>query len=373
MTSIAATTSAPNTAASQATATRAPQGASTAAQPSNADVAAAQAQLDAPDPTYPALTALHVGLLQAMGTPATKIAEIAARKPDAAWLDSYIQDEIMQNPEGWDDYVGNPRGTARAGLAKVLPDAVLPAPGSGVGTMPSDSSRIPGITTPLLDPGATPTRGKASDSEKLVRNVVWGAVAVGVGVLAWKFMKGHGAAAVAKEGAEAIGGGGATAAKGGIVNGIKNIFRGGGAKAGAAELLGAGAGGTIAAGGNIASMGMSTTARAANHMLQVAIKADNPVMFNRAVTLGAFAEGGAERAATVMSILTGAGPVNGHVAAAGFGAAAVNVSVKEAADIALNALRVEATHVAAAAPQAAASGAEVAAMTTLAAIQRIVT
>jgi hypothetical protein len=55
----------------------------------------------------------------------------------------------MQNPEGWDDYVGNPQGTARAGLLQLIPTLQLPPAGS-VGTGPVTVS--PTINTP---PGGT--------------------------------------------------------------------------------------------------------------------------------------------------------------------------------------------------------------------------
>ncbi len=156
--------------------------------------------LDQPHPQYPQLIQSHVAVLQAIGTPANVIAQLAATSPAADYLDRYIQGEIMQNPEGWDAYVGNPAGTARAGLKKLMPNTPLPAPGQGTpGVMPDggrvDGINVPGITQPLVGP-------QQSSGEALVKGLVFTAAAVGVGLLAWKFIKNRN---VAKEAVQIIG------------------------------------------------------------------------------------------------------------------------------------------------------------------------
>ena len=148
--------------------------------------------LDQPHPTYPTLTQSHVAVLQAIGTPESVIAQLAATQPAAEYLDRYIQGEIMQNPEGWDAYVGNPTGTARAGLTQLVPNIQLPAPGAGTPGQLPDGSRVdginvPGVTQPLVSP-------QANAGEGIVKGIVIAAAVVGVGLLAWKFMKGRNAA-----------------------------------------------------------------------------------------------------------------------------------------------------------------------------------
>ena len=148
--------------------------------------------LDAPHPTYPTLIQSHVAVLQAIGTPEHVIAQLAATQPAADYLDRYIQGEIMQNPEGWDSYVGNPAGTARAGLQQLVPNIQLPAPGTGTpGVMPDggrvDGINVPGITQPLIGP-------QQGSGEGIIKGVVIAAAVAGVGLLAWKFFQGRNAA-----------------------------------------------------------------------------------------------------------------------------------------------------------------------------------
>lgn len=191
--------------------------------------------LDQPHPTYPTLIQSHVAVLQAIGTPEAIIASIAGQQPDAAYLDRYIQGEIMQNPEGWDDVVGSPRGTARAGLQQL---GIQPAP-AGAGTpgyLPDGSTvsgiNVPGLSTPLLAPSGAP----ATDGNGLVKGIVLAAAAVGVGVLGWKLLGSKGSKDPAKLAAQAFSAGAvgeAAAAGGGALGSLQHMGR---------QLMEAGAG-----------------------------------------------------------------------------------------------------------------------------------
>ncbi|MBC7461979.1 MAG: hypothetical protein H7287_11505 [Thermoleophilia bacterium] len=316
----------PTTARQPAAATNA--GAATGGAGTAPDTTAAQAQLTQPDPTYPALTALHVAVLQAIGTPPAAISEIAARKPDAAWLDSYLQNEIMQNPEGWDQFVGNPAGTARAGLTKLFPSVQLPAPGAGVGAMPSDSGSIPGITTPLLDPGATPVATKASEGEGIVKALVIGAVVVGGGLLAWKFFHGRGASAGRDVGAAVndivTGSGGVQ----GLAGKAKNAFGlMGGGRANQAVLSGVEGAAQLGAAGNLG--------RNAQALLVDAVKAGDPRAIRNAMTLGLLGGGatlgaGATTAfeATAHAVMSGLGPADNTIMSLGYASAATGIGME---------------------------------------------
>ena len=177
--------------------------------------------LDQPHPQYLSLIQSHVAVLQAIGTPESVIAQINAGQPQAEYMDRYIQGEIMQNPEGWDDLVGNPRGTARAGLQQLAPTLQLPAPGMGHPGYLDDGSpvsgvAIPGVSTPITtQPMLDPTTGMPTDGG-MVKGLAIAAAVVGVGLLAWKFMKGKGGGDTAKEAQQIMGmaSGGATGASG---------------------------------------------------------------------------------------------------------------------------------------------------------------
>ncbi|MCW2926288.1 MAG: hypothetical protein JWM86_256 [Thermoleophilia bacterium] len=220
--------------------------------------------LDQPHPQYPGLIQSHVAVLQAIGTPPQVLVQLNAERPQAEYLERYIQGEIMQNPEGWDAAVGNPAGTARAGLQKLMPGVQLPAVGAGnPGTMPDGTSatglNVPGVA--ITQPNGEQT---GISGETVVKGLFWGAVAAGVGFLGWKFLKGRSAAKALEAGAAAgaanlgnvgaagaLAGGGALGAAGaagaagahggdllGRLGGLNDMFRtlgGGAAAAGGAE------------------------------------------------------------------------------------------------------------------------------------------
>lgn len=168
-------------------------GSTTLPEASAADFDTSPTPLDKPDATYPSLTMSHVAVLQAIGTPAAVIQGLAVQQPQAEYLDRYIQGEVMQNPEGWDDYVGNPHGTARAGLQQLMPNVQLPAPGGGTPGYMADGSpvsgiNVPGLSTPLLNP--TTGAPQAGGGEGLVKGLVVAAAVVGVGLIGWKVFKG---------------------------------------------------------------------------------------------------------------------------------------------------------------------------------------
>ncbi len=178
--------------------------------------------LDQPHPQYPALIQSHVAVLQAIGTPETYIAQINDGQPQAEYLDRYIQGEIMQDPEGWDAVVGNQPGTARAGLQQLMPNVQLPAPGQGnPGYLPDGSPvsgvAIPGVSTPISSgPMLDPTTGMPNGSGLMTGLAIAGVVA-GIGLIAWKVMKGRGGGDAAKEAQQIMGlaGGGAGGVGGG--------------------------------------------------------------------------------------------------------------------------------------------------------------
>lgn len=195
--------------------------------------------LDQPHPQYPSLIQSHVAVLQAIGTPESFIAQLAATQPAADYLDRYIQGEIAQNPEGWDSFVGNPAGTARAGLQQLgfpLAPVGQGTPGITLDGGRVDGINVPGVTTPLVGP-------QQSSGEGLIKGIVIAATAVGVGLLAWKFIKNRNPASDA---AKLLGGAdeakgllaGAAAGEGDV--GLRSLVDaiGGGVKGGASGWLG---------------------------------------------------------------------------------------------------------------------------------------
>ncbi|MEO6867596.1 MAG: hypothetical protein ABI200_06205 [Gaiellales bacterium] len=251
------------------------------------------AVLDEPHPQYPGLIQSHVALLQAIGTPEMVIAVLNQEQPDAAYLDRYLQGEVMQNPEGWDDYVGNPRGTTRAGLQRLMPGVQLPGVGAGNPGYLNDGStvsgiNIPGVSTPMIASTGQPA---ASEAESLIKGIVITAAAVGVGLLTWKFVKNRKAVAdVAKSVAQpAVSGGG----------GAESV-----------NLL-----------GKLRAFGSSAASRA-----------PDAATVGKQLTLDAFAAGGSSAAATVDSIAKGLGPANGYINSAGLSATAFDIPIKQAID-----------------------------------------
>jgi hypothetical protein len=265
--------------------------------------------LDQPHPQYPTLIQSHVAVLQAIGTPEAIIQQLAASQPPADYMDRYIQGEIMQNPEGWDAYTGNPTGTTRAGLQALIPGIQLPAPGAGSpGYMPDgsrvDGINVPGITTPLIGGAPGTPRGSVSEGEGLIKGLVIAAAVVGAGLLAWKFMKGRGAGKETEQAAGLIMGGGAGGQGGGLGNltALVDKLKGSGLRGD--ELLDVQR--TLSlqtvAGGGIGGLGSA---------------------------------GGAATAATIESIFRGQGAANGFINSAGASAVAFNMSMPSAIEAAL--------------------------------------
>jgi len=257
--------------------------------------------LDQPDATYPQLITSHVAVLQAIGTPEAVIAQLAATQPQAEYLDRYIQGEILQNPEGWDAFVGNPEGTARAGLTQLgIP---VPAPGTGTaGYMPDGSPvsgiQAPGLSSPLLDPT---TGGPADQGGGLFGGfggLIAAAGVVGVGLLGWKFMKNRSAATeVASSLSGAMAAGGGEAAGGG--SSVLTAF----------EELGK----KIAGGGDDAARALESA--------------------RTGTSLAMAAEGGtaaAQTAATMDAILAGRGVSNGFIESAGVAAGSFGMKMETA-------------------------------------------
>lgn len=267
--------------------------------------------LDKPHPQYPALIQSHVAVLQAIGTPEHVIAQLAATQPQAEYLDRYIQGEIMQNPEGWDTFVGNvdvagnPTGRARAGLQQIAPNVQLPAPGAGTpGYMPDGSPvsgvNVPGLTTPLLGSGGAPPQA-AGEGEGLVKGLVLAAAAVGVGLLAWKVVKGGGGSKDAEQ--------------------LRALTQNGGA---------AGADGLEKLVAMVSSKGDKVDDLAS---LQRTLSMQS-VVGGGSGLLGGGA-GGVATAASLESIMRGHGAANGFINSAGASAVAFNMSMPQALEAAL--------------------------------------
>lgn len=267
--------------------------------------------LDQPDSQYPTLIASHVAVLKAIGTPEAVIAELAAQQPQAEWVDRYIQGEIMQNPEGWDAFVGNPTGTARAGLQALAPGIQLPAPGTGnAGYMPDGSPvsgiNVPGLSTPMLDP----TTGQPqSTGSWLMPALMVGAAAIG-GFFLWRQFKNRNAATdVARQGIQALAGGGADDA---------------------AKLAAAGVGGANKA-GMIEHMG--------RQLMTAGVEAKDMGLVQRGMSLGVFGGGatggGSAAAATAESIMNGMGAANGFINSAGISALHFDMPMGQAINAAL--------------------------------------
>jgi hypothetical protein len=275
--------------------------------------------LDQPDAQYPTLIQAHVAVLKAIGTPEAVIGQLAASQPQAEWLDRYIQGEIMQNPEAWDSYVGDPAvaqprpaGTARAGLQALIPGVQLPAPGAGnPGYMPDGSAvsgiNVPGLSTPLLDPTTGQPQGGSS---WLMPALMIGAAAIG-GFFLWRHFKNKNAATdLAKQGVQALTGGGADALAGG-----------------AARLPGT----TSGFGSTIEHMG--------RQLMGAGLEANDLSLVNRGMSLGVFGAGatggGAAAAATVESINAGMGAANGFINSAGISALHFDMPMNQAINAAL--------------------------------------
>lgn len=265
--------------------------------------------LDQPHPQYPSLIQSHVAVLQAIGTPESVIAQLAATQPAADFLDRYIQGEIMQNPEGWDAFVGTPAGTARAGLQRL---GIQPAPvGQGTPGITPDGGRVdginvPGVTTPLVGP-------QQSSGEGLIQGLVIAAAAVGVGLLAWKFIKNRNPASDA---AKLLGNDQAKGMLAGIAAGEGNA-----GSQGLRNLVDAMKGSGAAGGwfGQADEMGA-----ASQRLLSL-----------QAVAGGGTGAGGAATAATMESILRGHGAANGFLNSVGASAVALNMSMPVAIEGAL--------------------------------------
>jgi hypothetical protein len=268
--------------------------------------------LDQPHPQYPSLIQSHVAVLQAIGTPESVIAQLAASQPSAEYIDRYIQGEIVQNPEGWDQFVGNPAGTARAGLQQ-LGFTMAPVGQGTPGITPDggrvDGINVPGVTTPLVGP-------QQSSGEGLIKGIVIAAAVAGVGLLAWKFMKGRNAAK------DAVGLLGASdpAAKGLVAN----LAGGEGAagRQGLMNLLEVVKDGAKSGGGWFGKADDAGTA--AQRLLSM-----------QAIVGGGTGSGGWATAAALESVQHGLGVSNGFIDAAGNSALKYNMSMPLAIEAAL--------------------------------------
>lgn len=169
-------------------------GATTLPAASASDFATADNPLSQPDSTYPSLELSHVAVFRAIGTPEDMLAQLASEQPDAATIDAYIMDEIMQNPEAWDQRTGQPTGTARAGLTQLMPGQPL-----------GGTARASGVAPPAIFTPTTGTQG-TSGGGGLVTKLLVGAGVVGVGAGAFFLGRKNAAAKAAEAGAQALNG-----------------------------------------------------------------------------------------------------------------------------------------------------------------------
>lgn len=160
------------------------------------------ANLDGPDATYPTLTSAHVMLLKAVGTPPEIISQFAAQNVTSSTMDQWIQSELMQAPEKWDELCGNTVGTARAGLQQLMPNVQLPAPGAGNPTQPTTSG-IPSIS---VSPDSV-TIAKEDGMNDLMKGLVIAGGLALAGFVGYKFFKGRGAKQAAAAAGQIAGGG----------------------------------------------------------------------------------------------------------------------------------------------------------------------
>jgi hypothetical protein len=274
--------------------------------------------LSKPHSTYSNLINSHVLVLQVMGTPEPKIAEINAMIPDPTWLDSYIQDRIFANPEGWDSYVGNPQGTARAGLQS----AGMQLPAAGTTPMASDSQI--GATNGQLDVpessgifGPNMETGPGTEAEGTVKGMVWAGLGLGAGLIGWKFLKGRGGSL------GGIMGGGDDAARA-----ARSLMGGGGAAGVGVSGGGAGVAPQLSLVDDLVGpgMGRNITSRLGDELLQSASTHGT----RRGAVMSVLGERGGEEAATVHSILSGTGPAHGLTTQANLLAMNANIPFDDA-------------------------------------------
>lgn len=206
--------------------------------------------LDAPDATYPQLTTAHVAVLRAVKTPEQVIAQLASGAPSSQEMDAWIQSELMQAPEAWDELVGNPSGTARAGLQQLIPGIQLPAPGAGNPQLPGVGSPQAGSTQPGVAPG-TSTSYENGQNDLMKNMVLAGGVGV-AGFLGYRFLKGRAARNAAQAAAAAsVGGSSSASAATGVADAAARTL---GMTASAAADAGAGAGAVMGGGLDLTSM-----------------------------------------------------------------------------------------------------------------------
>lgn len=287
-----------------------------------ADFASSPTPLDQPDATYKSLLTSHVAFMRAAGAPEAVIGDFANRYPQAEELDLWLQGELMQNLEGWDQQWGNQPGTARAGLTQAFPGIQLPAPQQGTPGLTADGRNVSGINVPGV---TTPTNGTLvppGQEGKAMMGIV-AAVVLGAGALiGYKVLKN-------KKAPQALAGafGGAAGGAAGIgagANGWLGRFGAGGGQ----ELAGLAA---FGGGGNVfARMGDAFGAHGVQAGDAGAIH--KAVLFNALGAGHAGAQtGGAAGAAAADLIGRGLLPTDGRLAAIGNAALLYNTSFDTAA------------------------------------------
>jgi hypothetical protein len=246
--------------------------------------------LDQPDQQYPSLIAAHVAVLRAVGTPEAIIQQFNDAQPQAEYMERWIQGELMQNPEMWDQSVGNPTGTARAALQQLLPQVTLPAPGQGHPGYLDDgspvsgiASGIPGVSQPVTtQPILNPTTGQVQGGGGLMKGLLIAGAVAGVGLIGWKLLH-RGGGDAAKTAAEAF------------ASGANATATGGGGLGGSIEAMG-------------------------RQLMGAGVEAKDIAMVHSGMSLGVLGAGGSTaeataKAATSWGVLQGLAPGEGNVMA----------------------------------------------------------
>lgn len=298
---------APTSTYTPATTVSTPTGSTVLPGANSTDFAQSPTPLDEKDATYPTLITSHVATLRAAGTPEAFISQLAASTPTAQDLDEYIQSDIFAVPESWDANVGNPAGTARAGLEQLIPgfSQKYPAPAGTPVVLPQAT-----ITT---TPGAEPGFG----FESMVMGVLAGGLGVAGVVVGAKLFKNH---RLAKAGGEAA---------------LQ-------AAAGPKGVVGASAGADVQA-----LLPPNASTRTGEDLVRTGKESSDPKAFRIGSSLTAAGsrpdlDEGTHLAASTDSALRGLGFADGELTSLNFAALNANIPIQSAVDMKIALLRARA-------------------------------
>lgn len=142
-----------------------------------------QVEVDGYDSTYPKLTESHVALLRLVKTPEAAIAEIAAMGEDPQTMEKWITENVIGNPEWWDEAIRKPEGeiTTRAALQSVGINS--PADVSNPGTVTPGTVTPGTVTPPVVNPPAATGGG-----DSFMKALPWIIGGVAVAFLGFKYL-----------------------------------------------------------------------------------------------------------------------------------------------------------------------------------------